>query len=66
MNSKYEEERALADAWRDMTAFEKELIQQLETLPQRIADAMGTMAREITIEERALADALHSKYEEDE
>jgi hypothetical protein len=49
-----------------MTAFEEKLIQQLETLPQRIADAMGKMAREITIEERTSADAWHSKYEEDE
>jgi hypothetical protein len=46
-----------------MTAFEEKLIQQLETLPQRIADAIGKMAREITIEERTLEDAWHDKYE---
>jgi len=49
-----------------MTAFEKELIQQLETLPQRIADAMGTMAREITIEERTLADSAWDEFKIDQ
>ena len=48
-----------------MTAFEEKLIQQLETLPQRIADAMGKMAREITIEERTLEDATwHDEFED--
>ena len=44
-----------------MTAFQEKLIEQLETLPERMADAMG----EIAIEESAIADAWHDKYEED-
>lgn len=48
-----------------MTAFQEKLIEQLETLPERMADAMGKMVREIAIEESAIADAWHDKYEED-
>ena len=51
-----------------MTAFQEKLIEQLETLPERMADAMGKLVREIAIEENAIAeaDAWHHKYEEDE
>ena len=49
-----------------MTAFQEKLIEQLETLPERMADAMGKMVREIAIEESAASDAWHDEFEEDE
>jgi len=37
-----------------MTEFEEELIKQLDSLPERIAKALGEMARDLTIEEQDL------------